>query len=113
IGCRDAGIGVLRDDDMVDQLDTKQAPCLDELFGDLYVSARGLGHARRMVMDEDDGCCSMFKGGAEYLARMNEVRVDGAYGYDLVAHNLVVPVQVESPQVLLRQAAQVGNVIEY
>jgi hypothetical protein len=66
------------DDDVIEYLYVNQGASRPQCLGEQPIRSAGLGHARRMVMGEDDTCCIDFQGTADNLAGIYRGLCQGA-----------------------------------
>ena len=90
-----------RDDQVVQDLDPEQVPCLDELARDRRVLRRGLERARGVVVHEDDGGGPVGDRIGEGLAGVDLARVQKTDRERPDTDHLTGPVQGDREKVLL------------
>ena len=86
------------DYDVVVELDTHHAPGFDKFAGDVNIALAGGGVAAGVVVGHDDGGGAFLDCGLEYFARVDDVGVEAAHGYGLLAQEPVLGVQVQGDE---------------
>jgi len=86
-------IGVLADDDMVEDLDHEKLGRPDKLSRQFSVLRRWRRIAGRVVVNENQGCRLVFEGQGHDLPRVNGAAREGALENIVIGEELIFPVE--------------------
>src|SRR5258705_530525 len=109
----EARVRVLRDDDVIEDVDAQDAPRLDQPPGDREILLAGRGVAGGMVVRQDQTGRGDRDRGLEDLARVHDARVQAPDRDDLPAEHLVSRVEIEADEVLGMPSPDVTREIEH